>query len=88
MQIPFQLNLNHQYADQLYNEHGRDAGQEAIAELEDKIGAAIGLVVQRHGVLPGVGDRVHVEQGLIVVIDTRSFEEDGNIWYAVRPFGA
>ncbi|GAA4391460.1 hypothetical protein [Hymenobacter koreensis] len=86
MTIPFQLNLNHQYAESLYQQHGRDEGQEAVSELEDKIGAAVGLVVQRHGVLPGVGDRIHVEQGLIVLIDVRSFEEDGNVWYSVKPF--
>ncbi|MCB2378971.1 hypothetical protein LGH70_15325 [Hymenobacter sp. BT635] len=85
MTITFDLNLDHAYAESLREQHGSHAAQELISDLEDKIGSALNLVVQRHGVLPAVGDRVEVDFEW-VVITARTFGQDGTVWLSANRF--
>ncbi|MCB2407954.1 hypothetical protein [Hymenobacter lucidus] len=85
MTISFDLNLDHTYAESLRQQHEPLQAQELIGELEDKIGSAINLVFQRHGVLPAVGDRVEVDFEWMV-ISARSFGQDGSVWLSVNRF--
>ncbi|MCC2545934.1 hypothetical protein LJY25_05720 [Hymenobacter sp. BT175] len=88
METPFSLNITPAYAEALFQQHGREQGHNAIADLEDAIGAAIYRLQQQHDMLPGTGDRLYVEDELIVVVQTRSFEADGTVWFAIGPFVA
>ncbi|TGE29259.1 hypothetical protein [Hymenobacter metallicola] len=85
MNIQFDLNLDHAYAEALREQHGSHAAHELISELEDQIGSAVNLVVQRHGVLPAVGDRVEVDFEW-VVITARTFGQDGTVWLSANRF--
>jgi hypothetical protein len=85
MEISFELNLDHAYAEALRQQHDAREAQDLITELEDKIGAAVALVHQRHGVLPGVGDRVEVDSEW-VVISARTFGQDGSVWLSAARF--
>ena len=85
MTITFDLNLDHAYAEALRQEHEPAAAHELISELEDQIGSAINLLVQRHGVLPAVGDRVEVDFEW-VVITARTFGQDGTVWLSANRF--
>ncbi|UOQ70070.1 hypothetical protein [Hymenobacter cellulosilyticus] len=85
MNIQFDLNLDHKYAESLREQHDSLQAQDIIGELEDKIGSAINLVVQRHGVLPAVGDRVEVDFEW-VVITARTFGQDGTVWLSADRF--
>ncbi|PJJ59828.1 hypothetical protein [Hymenobacter chitinivorans] len=85
MNIQFDLNLDHAYAEALREQHGSGKAQELITELEDQIGSALNLVVQRHGVLPAVGDRVEVDFEW-VVITGRTFGQDGTVWLSADRF--
>ncbi|TGE14079.1 hypothetical protein [Hymenobacter elongatus] len=87
MDITFDLNLDHTYAEELRQQHGSLKAQEVISELEDQIGSAINLVFQRTQVLPGVGDRVEVDSEWVVV-NSRGFGQDGTIWLSVKRFVA
>lgn len=88
MTISFDLNLDHTYAE-LLRQQQPDAlkAQELITDLEDQIGAAVNLVHERHGVLPGVGDRVEVDSTWLVVT-ARTFGQDGSVWLSVGRFEA
>ncbi|NVO32187.1 hypothetical protein [Hymenobacter lapidiphilus] len=85
MEIPFDLNLNHAYAESIRQQHEAREAHDLISELEDKVGSALGLVMQRHGVLPAVGDRVEVDSEWLV-ISARTFGQDGSVWLSVGPF--
>ncbi|GAA3944130.1 hypothetical protein [Hymenobacter algoricola] len=85
MNISFDLNLDHAYAETLRQQHEAREAQELITELEDKIGSALNLVFERHQVLPGLGDRVEVDSDWMVV-NARSFGQDGSVWLSVKPF--
>ncbi|GAB2955759.1 hypothetical protein GCM10027048_22170 [Hymenobacter coalescens] len=87
MTIHFELNLDHTFAEALRAQYEPLVAQEEIGELEDKIGAAVNLVFQRHGVLPGVGDRVEVDSEWMV-ITARTFGQDGSVWLSVARFQA
>lgn len=88
MTVSFDLNLDHAYAEQLRQQQP-DAlkAQELITELEDKIGAAVNLAHERHGVLPAVGDRVEVDSEW-VIITARTFGQDGSVWLSAGRFVA
>ncbi|GAB3823580.1 hypothetical protein [Hymenobacter jeollabukensis] len=82
MDILFDLNLDHTYAEHLRQQNPDSlAAQELITDLEDKIGAAVNLVWQRHRTLPAVGDRVEVDSEW-VLITARTFGQDGSVWLA------
>lgn len=85
MDIAFDLNLDHTYAETFRQQHESREAHEMISELEDKIGAAISLIMQRHGVLPGIGDRVEVDSEWMV-INARTFGQSGNVWLSVKRF--
>ncbi|MDF7810821.1 hypothetical protein [Hymenobacter sp. YC55] len=87
MDITFQLNIEHHYAEELRQQHEPIEAQRLITDLEDKIGAAVNLLFERHHVLPGVGDRVEVDSDWLVV-SSRSFGQDGSIWLSVKRFDA
>lgn len=87
MQIPFDLNLDHAYAESIRRQHDAPEAHELISELEDKAGAALSLVMQRHGVLPAVGDRVEVDAEWLVV-SARTFGQDGSVWLSMGKFEA
>ncbi|WP_139362351.1 hypothetical protein [Hymenobacter sp. CRA2] len=85
MIIDFELNLDHAYAETIRQQHDAREAQELIGELEDTIGAAISLIHQRYGVLPGVGDRVEVDSAWVVVT-ARTFSQNGAVWLSVGQF--
>ncbi|TGE25059.1 hypothetical protein E5K00_07635 [Hymenobacter aquaticus] len=85
MTISFDLNLDHAYAESLRQQHEPGKAQELISDLEDQIGSALNLVVQRHGVLPAVGDRVEVDFEW-VEITARTFGQDGTVWLSANRF--
>lgn len=88
MDILFDLNLDHAYAETLRQQQPDAlAAQELITDLEDKIGAAVHLVWQRHRVLPAVGDRVEVDNEWLT-ITARTFGQDGSVWLGVSQPGA
>ncbi|SDX37395.1 hypothetical protein [Hymenobacter psychrophilus] len=85
MEIPFDLNLDYTYAESIRQQHEAREAHELISELEDKIGSALSLVMQRHGVLPAVGDRVEVDSEWLV-INARTFGQDGSVWLSAKQF--
>jgi hypothetical protein len=87
MNISFDLNLDHPFAESIREKYEAREAQEQISELEDKVGSALNLVVERHGVLPGPGDRVEVDFEWFV-ISARTFGQDGTVWLSVKPFVA
>jgi hypothetical protein len=87
MNITFDLNLDHSYAESLRQQHSSAEAQAHITDLEDKIGAAVHTVVQRLGVLPAIGDRIEVDFEWMV-ITARSFSADGSVWLSVNRFEA
>ncbi|QIX60409.1 hypothetical protein FY528_00095 [Hymenobacter lutimineralis] len=87
MNIVFDLNLDHSFAEEIRQQHEAREAHELISDLEDKIGAAISGIVSLHGVLPAVGDRLEVEDQW-VVISVRSFGRDGSVWLAAKRFEA
>jgi len=88
MEISFDLNLEPSYAEVLHQQHGALDGQRFITDLEDKIGGTFHQLLQRHQLLPAVGDRVQIDNELTVVVTIRSFEIEGGIWFSVRPYEA
>lgn len=85
MDIAFDLNLDHVFAETFRQQHEPREAHELILELEDKAGAALSLVMQRHGVLPGIGDRVEVDSEWLVV-NARTFGQNGSVWLSVKRF--
>lgn len=87
MNIPFDLNLDHVYAETIRQQHDALTAQKTITSLEDTIGAALHEIMQRHGVLPSIGDRVEVGTEWLVV-SARSFSQDGGVWLSVKQLEA
>jgi hypothetical protein len=87
MNIPFDLNLDHSYAETIRQQHDALSAQKMISDLEDTIGAAMNEITQRHGVLPSIGDRVEVGSDWLVV-SARSFSQDGSVWLSVKQLEA
>ncbi|TGE08417.1 hypothetical protein [Hymenobacter fodinae] len=87
MNISFDLNLDYAYAEAIRQQHDALSAQKMITDLEDTIGAALNEITQRHGILPSIGDRVEIGSDWVVV-NARSFSQDGSVWLSVKQLEA